>query len=139
MTFYTGENNYLPDGSWASKKTAYDPCPAGWRVPDGGPTGIWRNASGSRISKVSSATNGLTLSSTFGGGTTTIWYPAAGYYNTEGTYMDVGTFGDYWSVTPISETANKAYGLDFGATGDIDLQSEHERSWGKTIRCQKIQ
>ena len=26
---------------WQSEKTKYDPCPVGWRVPDGGPDGVW--------------------------------------------------------------------------------------------------
>ena len=32
------------DKLWASVKTEYDPCPAGWRVPDGGENGIWAKA-----------------------------------------------------------------------------------------------
>lgn len=32
MIFYT--ESYMPNGSWESKKTVYDPCPVGWRVPD---------------------------------------------------------------------------------------------------------
>ncbi len=32
--FYTDGGNRLPDGSWAASKTIYDPCPAGWQVPD---------------------------------------------------------------------------------------------------------
>ena len=27
---------------WNSQKTMYDPCPSGWRVPDGGKRGIWK-------------------------------------------------------------------------------------------------
>lgn len=27
--------------SWGRVKTIYDPCPPGWRVPDGGPDGVW--------------------------------------------------------------------------------------------------
>ena len=26
--------NWLPDDSWSASKTIYDPCPAGWQVPD---------------------------------------------------------------------------------------------------------
>ena len=47
MTFYTGTTtHYLPDGSWQTEKTAYDPCPAGWRVPEGGENGVWAEACG---------------------------------------------------------------------------------------------
>ena len=29
------------DSAWGRTKTMYDPCPPGWRVPDGGPDGVW--------------------------------------------------------------------------------------------------
>ena len=31
---------------WKSEKTMYDPCPPGYRIPDGGPNGIWAKAFG---------------------------------------------------------------------------------------------
>lgn len=34
MAFYTGMS--LPNGSWQTVKTVCDPCPTGWRVPEGG-------------------------------------------------------------------------------------------------------
>ena len=42
MVFYSGQLTY----GWDSKKTAYDPCPVGWRVPDGGTDGVWARALG---------------------------------------------------------------------------------------------
>lgn len=29
------------NSAWGRVKTMYDPCPVGWRVPDGGPDGVW--------------------------------------------------------------------------------------------------
>lgn len=35
-----GENIISDSTRWRVDKTIYDPCPAGWRVPDGGPNGF---------------------------------------------------------------------------------------------------
>ena len=139
MTFYTGAG-ISDNGSWASEKTAYDPCPAGWRVPDGGSSGIWATAAGTTSAiKItgSSSSYGLNFSNTFGSGSSTIWYPATGFYNANGTLQSSGYYGDYWSVT-TSGTTN-AYYLDFGTGGDVNLSTgTHARTWGQTVRCQKI-
>ena len=43
--YYTGDSS-TDDTRWQSSKTIYDPCPAGWRVPDGGGSGVWATAFG---------------------------------------------------------------------------------------------
>lgn len=40
---YTG-NESVDNTRWKSVKTVYDPCPPGYRVPDGGQEGIWAKA-----------------------------------------------------------------------------------------------
>ena len=40
---YTG-NESVDNDRWKSVKTVYDPCPPGYRVPDGGQEGIWAKA-----------------------------------------------------------------------------------------------
>lgn len=41
VKIYKNTVNWLTDNTlWGSKKTMYDPCPDGWRIPDGGP-GVW--------------------------------------------------------------------------------------------------
>ena len=46
--YYTG--SYTTDNTrWtesSSPKSIYDPCPAGWRVPDGSENGVWSRATG---------------------------------------------------------------------------------------------
>ena len=44
--YYTGSSS-TDNTRWQSSKTIYDPCPPGWRVPDGGDNGIWSKAVGS--------------------------------------------------------------------------------------------
>ena len=140
MTFYKGWENYLPDSSWSKDKTKYDPCPAGWRVPDGGSEGIWAKASGTTNKfTLSFGANGMDFSSTFGtGSTVAIWYPASGYLdNDSGVLSDVGEFGTYWSVTPDPSLSSDACYLFFNNTGDVYPSSGNGRSLGGAVRCCK--
>ena len=138
MTFYTGGG--MPDGSWASTKTVNDPCPAGWRVPDGGTSGIWATAKGSSADfTVTSSSYGLNFSGAFGGDAT-IWYPAAGYYNASGTFEATGSYGNYWSAT---YTTNDAYDLNFATNSEgrgyvNSKATSGSRAWGMSVRCCKI-
>ena len=136
VIFYYGTYNYMPDGSWASAKTAYDPCPAGWRVPDGGDSGsVWVKALNSTSVSFSGSDYGRDFGGRFGEAST-IWYPSAGCLNPYGTYMDTGRYGNYWSVT--TSGSNSAYSFDFASYGGVGLYDDHERSWGLSVRCQKI-
>ena len=130
-TFYTGwDGNYMPDGSWASTKTAYDPCPAGWRVPDGGTSGIWATAKGSSDSfSINSGFYGLNFGGVFGSAET-IWYPASGYLYVDSVLYGVGSDGYYWSVTPVPSFDSGAYFLYFGSNGDVNPSNSFDRSDG---------
>lgn len=51
LLFTSGSDWLYSGGSynetrWSNKKTIYDPCPSGWKVPDGGDDGIFVIASG---------------------------------------------------------------------------------------------
>ena len=134
--YYTGSSS-TDDTRWQSDKTIYDPCPIGWRVPDGGEYGVWSNALGlsSSYSGTYDSTNeGMNFSSKLGDAST-IWYPASGYRNNGGgapTY--VGDYGRYWSVTPYS---NDAYYLNFNNDGDVYPSNGYDRVYGLGVRCQK--
>lgn len=41
--YYNGSSSTY-NTRWQSEKTIYDPCPKGWRVPDGGSNGVWVTA-----------------------------------------------------------------------------------------------
>ena len=135
MTFYT--NMSLPNESWASLKTANDPCPHGWRVPDGGNNGIWSKALGSSsyfedASLYDSTNQGMNFSGKFGS-VSIIWYPASGsrgYY--DGGLSNVGFSGHYWSASPNS---NNAYLLYFYYRGNVNLSSNFNRAIGYSVRC----
>ena len=135
MTFYTDLD--MPKESWASLKTVNDPCPAGWRVPDGGDYGIWSTALGSldnfSESILYDETNeGMNFSGKFGSAST-IWYPASGYrhYNDSSLRL-VGDRGHYWSASPYSNVAYFLYFYDYGLVFPSDNSI---RAFGCSVRC----
>ena len=133
MTFYTSMN--LPNGSWASSKTVYDPCPAGWRIPEGGDNGFWAKAFGSSNSvsmSFDSKNRGINFTGAYGDADT-IWYPASGYRNgNDGSLSSVGDGGYYWSASPSN---NRAYYLYFSSNGDVNPSNDYYRADGQSVRC----
>ena len=136
MTFYTGL--YLPDGSWASTKTAYDPCPAGWRVPEGGDNGVWAKALGKTkdVNVPYDYTNrGMNYTGAFGGDET-IWYPLLGCRSISDGYLEGVNFkGYYWSYSPLGSNGSYAYYLYFGNTGVVGPSKHQTRAYGYPVRC----
>ncbi len=129
---YSSRNNDL----WKSSKTIYDPCPAGWRVPDGGNDGVWSKACGSSSDftgyPYDSSDKGMNFSGKFGGASV-VWYPASGYrYDSDGSLHYVGSGGLYWSVTPDSYFA---YYLVFGNLSRVKPSYSYRRADGQSVRC----
>ena len=120
----------LPSGIWSSSKTVYDPCPVGWRVPDGGSDGVWAKASLDRA-EYDSSNNGLAFNIADGG---KAWYPASGYLRIA-ELSSSGSIGCYWSVTPYSN--GSAYGLGFNNSGKVKLAGYGTQSCGFSVRCLK--
>ena len=139
--YYTGA--YSTDNTrWtATSKTVYDPCPAGWRVPEGGENGLWAKATGSDSyfsGYPFDATNkGMNFSGKFGSAET-IWYPAAGYRSVgEGGLIQVGLRGYYWSASPwrYYEDYSGAYMLSTFSSGSVTPSDGEDRAVGQAIRC----
>lgn len=129
---YSSRNNDL----WTSSKTIYDPCPVGWRVPDGGINGVWAKACGSSSYfedyPYDSTDEGMNFSGKFGSASV-IWYPASGYrYSDDGSLNFVGSDGFFWSVTPES---HYAYYLGFFSYGNVNPSDYDRRAHGKAVRC----
>ena len=136
--YYTGSSS-TDNTRWTESdkaKSIYDPCPVGWRVPDGGDEGVWSNALGS-----SSGFDGWTLYSTYNvgmnfsdkfGSDQTIWYPASGYRSSDGSLDGVAGYGYYLSASPYNY---RAYCLDFINLGDVTLLSPITRDCGHSVRC----
>ena len=94
--YYTGTSS-TDNTRWQSseyEKTIYDPCPFGWRVPDGGPYGTWSLATGnSEITDYSfdSSHYGINFSNELCENSV-VWYPMVEYRAL------------YWSATPVPES-----------------------------------
>ena len=122
---YSSRDNTL----WQSEKTIYDPCPVGWRVPDGGNNGVWKTA-GFASTSYDSSNEGINFSIS---SLSTTWYPASGYrFDYDGALGLVGARGYYWSVTPVSDYA---YYLDFNYDGNVYPTNNYSRANGFSVRC----
>ena len=130
---------------WQAKKTIYDPCPAGWRVPDGGPDGIWAKALGTTEDYIDSESgwdtgeSGADLSKTepaLASGET-IWYPFGGLiYSDSAALRGMLEIAGCWSVT-----TRNYYGYVFSVTKpDKCLMPyiDSPRAHGCSVRCVKV-
>lgn len=135
--WYYTNSSATDDTRWTESSTAksiYDPCPLGWRVPDGGRNGVWSKAVGSSSSyKMSVGEVGVNFSGLFGEASR-IWYPSAGLLDPN-VLSSVGYVGRYWSASPCN---NSVFALNFSC----DFDSVHpsfvsSRALGYSVRCIK--
>ena len=138
--YYTGSSS-TDDTRWptsSSGKSIYDPCPAGWRVPDGGSNGVWSKALGSSSSYAEtydSTNNGMNFSGKFGD-SPTIWYPASGNIGAGYGLLDyVGSYGKYWSASRYNNYGASI--LYFYRDGNVDLSESNFFAGGHSVRCIK--
>ena len=128
--YYTGGSS-TDNTRWTTSdkaKSIYDPCPAGWRVPDGGSNGIWSKA-GFDDTTSDWTNRGMSFSIS---SPSTTWYPASGYrHSSGGNFGDVGSHGYYWSASPSSD---RAYSLHFSSYG-VNPSYDNPRAYGCSVRC----
>ena len=119
-------------------KSIYDPCPAGWRVPDGGRNGVWSKASGSSSDfdyTYNSTNKGMNFSGKFGS-TSTIWYPASGCrWGYDGSLLHVGGSGYFSSATPSTGVQHRHLLIEDDGEGNTSFFSN--RADGLSVRCIK--
>jgi len=133
--FITVSNNWLWSLEYLSyfwnsadkKKTVYDPCPQGWRVPYyNGADLLWSGITAVEPFDKTSEQNGTNL------GLNGL-HPAAGSYRySNGSYHTNG-YGQYWIAYRLVGTAQYFY---FGNTGDTRIASTNMTT-GNSIRCVK--
>lgn len=135
--YYTGSST-TDNTRWTTStttKSIYDPCPSGWRVPDGGNNGIWSKALGSSsyFEVLYDSTNeGMNFSGKFGSAST-IWYPTSGFRNSnDGGLSYVGSGGNCWSASPGS---SDAYDMFFNNYGNVAPSVSNGRADGQSVRC----
>ncbi len=152
-TFVTSNSNnsdwlYADDATvditrWQSNKTIYDPCPAGYRVPDGGEQGVWSVAFGSADSYP--LWDAINIGYNFGGTATntkyltdiTCWYPSTGVLDSRNADLNgTGTKSYCGSCTLGIE--QDPYVLSFKEGYVSSIGSLTSFSTGFSVRCQKI-
>ena len=112
---------------WQSSKTIYDPCPAGYRVPDGA---FWKTA---YVNATGDTDNTGTKWALADG--TTAWYPVFGYLNGASSTFD-GSWGYYWSASvDIDYSSSYAYAFELNRVANINFQRQSIRSYGYAVRC----
>ena len=138
--YYTGSSS-TDNTRWTisgSAKSIYDPCPVGWRVPDGDSNGVWSKALGS--SNYSSGypydgiNKGMNFSGKFGSDST-IWVHASGYrYYIDGSLGYVGNCGYCWSASLVGVRAHLLY---LSISGSVHPSDIGHRAYGCSVRCVK--
>lgn len=126
LTLNEKDSDYVAD-FWPSKtnrkKTAYDPCPAGWMLPvydESGksPYSFWDSATDEDLKK----------------------YPAAGRLKYDRTYVEVGSAAVLWCGDPTGLKTCSAY-INFDTDRNItgyDADFNHSRANALPVRCVKI-
>ncbi|MBP5539783.1 MAG: Ig-like domain-containing protein [Bacteroidales bacterium] len=137
--WYYSTSSSTDNTRWQSSKTIYDPCPPGWRVPDGGGSGVWSESieSSSYFNDClyDDINKGINFSGKFGSAST-IWYPAAGLRPMDASIpTKVGSFGYWWSCTPDDLGAYSLYLYYDGFVYPSMWYSN--RACGFSVRCQK--
>ncbi len=121
-------------GLWLKKKTIYDPCPPGWRVPDGGDKGIWAKAHGQEIfiapNQFRSDSNALYFDDLTVNGSETC-YPRAGYVDKESNQIYSGF--RYWSCTTSS--VSTAYSMSIYMNVDVSTSIKQYEASACAVRC----
>lgn len=118
------------DSLWKAQKTIYDPCPSGWRVPDGGSKGVWKTAE----------FVGTTCDLTYYGYNFPIsdsaytWYPLSGFRSYKGILSFVGEYGFCWSVT-ISEGTEYVSFFRYDMYDSVKPEMLFERANALSVRC----
>lgn len=136
MTIATGwYGGRVPGYGWhtsESEKGLYDPCPVGYRVPDGGENGFWATAN----VKATGDSYNHGIYWTLADGKSTAWYPAVGYLsNYSGELSYVGQVSYCWSASPTPRNNDYAYHLHFRCHGDVTTTDFYDRGIGFSVRC----
>ena len=133
---------------WSSRKSIYDPCPEGWRVPDGGSDGIWSKALGITepfvYENIYDTTNwGINFSGILGGDAV-IWYPSTSRRDFwDNRVVAPYSLGEYWSATNNNDGALSFWIRNLGDYSDdqyhgyITVGIGCDREIALSVRCAK--
>lgn len=134
--YYTGDSS-TDNTRWTISKTSksiYDPCPAGWRVPDGGDNGIWATAD---FDDTAYDFTNFGISFSISSPSTT-WYPGSGWREGGSGKLAISAgagAGYYWSASPYPYSKNRAYYLMVGYMGFVHTLYSDYLSNAYSVRC----
>ena len=133
-TFY--KSYYASNNSWDSEKTIYDPCPQGYRVPDGAENGVWAKAG---FADASCETGNVGLM--FQNNGQSVWYPASVIRNDQdGSLYYEGAVSYYWACShDVRYSIEFAHCLSFTRFGILYPISSYQKTYGCSVRCLKEQ
>lgn len=126
-------------------KGKYDPCPFGWRVPDGKTDGVWMKALATSSfwdmsTEWDSTNKGIDFGSTgFSLGDGTIWYPASGTKKGD-SLNGVGREGYWWSCSlggNLASYGSNSFGFSTLFSWITASQDYLGRDIGYSVRCIK--
>ncbi|MBR4299296.1 MAG: hypothetical protein IKT59_06245 [Bacteroidales bacterium] len=134
--YYTGSSS-TDNTRWSESsnaKSIYDPCPVGYRVPNGGNNGVWRKANEYlNFNGFDESNKGMNFSGKFGP-TSTIWYPASGLRDgIDVSPIHVGKQGTYWSVA--SDNLYLGQYMEFYNSEHVFLTGNTSRAYALSVRC----
>ena len=115
-----------------SAKSMYDPCPAGWRIPDSTTSGLWSSSNFPSTYTSDTVNHGMLFGPEISGGYD--WYPFCAYY----TSLDaVGIYGNYWSASPCTKIGKKycASAFIIHMNNNVNLEAYDYRSSAYNVRC----
>lgn len=135
-----------------STKTKYDPCPPGWRVPDGGTglngvqAGLWAKIGMNAYGKTpmpsswQSGWKGMMFPISKTGYSS--WYPVAGGIGLDAALKLVGIDGTYWTAAAIGGNHDYVFAMNFYfANSQTEYyaycSTEVPRATGNSVRCCK--
>lgn len=131
-------NNFLWNSGTESTfiKSAFDPCPHGWRVPTLDEiNGLKSKGSVWTITGTHGTTTGLRGINIVG--TPTLFFPAAGALRYDGVaYGNRPNYGFYWVSSPFT-TVGRSYAFSFSSSAPTIITSNDKRILGFAVRCVK--
>ena len=122
---------------WNEQKTIYDPCPQGWRVPEGGEAGLWVEAFGAEKMKTNpydTDADGVDFTGHFSSASS-VWYPAAGYYS--GELHGTGETGIWHATTPGAPGLSSCLGFSIRYDMNPSFLVNCSRHTAASVRCVK--
>lgn len=121
-------------------KSIYDPCPEGWMVPRGLLANLHTDFVGDKYKRIQDGEDndwdkirGIEYRPN-SNDNEIIWYPAAGYLNTAGSFSKAWSPGTYWTSDYYS--GNKSYRYNLGPTKMTDNDTACV-AFGEPVRCVK--